>query len=279
MDTYVEVPGGRLFAVVDGEGPPVVLLHAAIVDLRAWDDMVPGLVRAGFRAIRYDRRGFGRSTTEDVSYGDHTDLVSVLDALEVRQAALVGNSMGGVVAIDTAIEFPDRVVAVMGVGTGLSGFVATVKPEEMAAYQEEERLAEAADASGTATEINAIAEFEVRLWLDGLGQPPDRVPSDVRDRVRAMCRAIHTPGRVRGHSVPMQPLADDRLGELRCPVLTIVGGLDVSEVPSTAHRIVEGAPDASIVVLPNVAHLVGMEVPETLAEVVREFLAPLGAWA
>jgi pimeloyl-ACP methyl ester carboxylesterase len=62
-------------------------------------------------------------------------------------------------------------------------------------------------------------------------------------------------------------------------VLTIVGGLDVSEVPSTAHRIVEGAPDASIVVLPNVAHLVGMEVPETLAEVVREFLAPLGAWA
>ena len=56
MERFVEVPGGRLFAKSDGVGPPIVLLHAAIADHRAWDPMVPGLIAAGFAAVRYDYR-------------------------------------------------------------------------------------------------------------------------------------------------------------------------------------------------------------------------------
>ena len=116
MERFVDVPGGRLFVVDEGDGPPVVLLHAGIVDLRSWDGLVPHLVAAGYRAVRYDARAWGRSTTEDVAYSNRADLVAVLDALGIGRAALVGNSRGGQIAFDTAVEFPDRVVAVVGVG-------------------------------------------------------------------------------------------------------------------------------------------------------------------
>ena len=132
MERFIDVPGGRLFVVDEGDGPPVVLLHAGIVDLRAWDSFVPHLVAGGCRAVRYDARAWGRSTTEDVAYSNRADVVAVLDALGIDRAALVGNSRGGQIAFDTAVEFPDRVVAVVGVGAGLGGFEGHPTPEEIA---------------------------------------------------------------------------------------------------------------------------------------------------
>ncbi|HZM73261.1 MAG TPA: alpha/beta fold hydrolase, partial [Candidatus Polarisedimenticolia bacterium] len=95
MERFVEVPGGRLYVEDEGNGPPVVLLHAGIANLRAWDAMVPGLAASGHRVIRYDARGFGRSETEDVTFSNRADAIAVLDALGLTRAALVGNSRGG----------------------------------------------------------------------------------------------------------------------------------------------------------------------------------------
>ncbi len=68
ISALVTVPGGRFHVVDEGrrDHPPIVLLHAGIADLRAWDEKVPSLVDAGYRVVRYDARGFGTSTTEDV---------------------------------------------------------------------------------------------------------------------------------------------------------------------------------------------------------------------
>src|SRR5262245_2317973 len=73
-DSFIEVPGGRLKVVVDGEGPPIVLVHSAIVDLRSWDDLVPLLVDVGYKVVRYDTRGYGESTAEDVEFSNRDDL-------------------------------------------------------------------------------------------------------------------------------------------------------------------------------------------------------------
>lgn len=132
MERFVEVPGGRLFAASDGAGSPIVLMHAAIVDHRAWDAMVPGLVDAGFGVVRYDYRAFGASTTDDLEFSNRADLLAVLDAFGIARAALVGNSRGGQIAFDTAIESPERVIAVVGVGAGLGGFDGALTPEERA---------------------------------------------------------------------------------------------------------------------------------------------------
>src|SRR4029450_3537966 len=78
---------------VTGEGDPIVLLHEGVVDSRIWDPFLP-YVR-DFRSIRYDQRGYGRSPSWSGPYSPVDDLLSVLDAAEVEQAALVGTSRGG----------------------------------------------------------------------------------------------------------------------------------------------------------------------------------------
>jgi non-heme chloroperoxidase len=65
-ERYVDVPGARLAIHDFGEGPPIVLLHANIVDAWAWEPLTPFLLEAGYRVVAFDRRGFGGSTTGDV---------------------------------------------------------------------------------------------------------------------------------------------------------------------------------------------------------------------
>ncbi len=105
-ERFVDVAGCRLFTVDEGDGPPIVLLHAGVADLRSWDALAPLLVAAGYRVVRYDARGFGRSPTEDVEFSHRADLLAVMDALGIGRTVLVGNSRGGVLAFDTAIETP-----------------------------------------------------------------------------------------------------------------------------------------------------------------------------
>ena len=273
MERWIDVPGGRLFSAADGEGPPILLLHAGIADLRSWDPMIPGLVAAGFRAIRYDMRGFGATTTEDVPFSNRADVLAVMDAWGVGRAPLVGNSRGGHIAFDTAIEFPDRVVAVVGVGAGLGGYEGDATPEEIALFEEGDRL-EGADP----VDADAAADFMVRLWVDGPGQPPDRVPAAIREAVRTMARIPYAPGHTDGQPIVLEPNATARLADLRCPVLAIAGTLDVSGVAHTARYLEANAPNARAVMLPGVAHMIGMEAPAKLNRLVVDFLRPLGTW-
>jgi 3-oxoadipate enol-lactonase len=273
MDCFVDVPGGRLFATSEGEGPPIVLIHAYIADHRAWDAMVPLLVAEGFRVVRYDCRTFGASTTQDVDFSERADLIAVLDAFGIGRAALVGNSGGGRVAFDTAIESPDRVVAVVGVGASIGGFEGQPAPAEVALIEQAEKVMSAPE-----PDLDAIADLCVRLWVDGPGQPEDRVEAAIRESVRAMCRPLSDPGRVRGKPIGLEPPANARLADLRCPALAVAGTLDLSEIAQAAKRLEAAAPDALAVVWPHVAHMIGMEVPDRLTALIVEFLTPLRPW-
>jgi 3-oxoadipate enol-lactonase len=274
MQHFVDVPGGRLFVADEGEGPPILLIHPGIGDLRAWDRLAPRLIEGGYRTIRYDLRAFGRSMTADVEYSNRADAMAVLDALAVERAVLVGNSVGGQIAFDTAIEHPERVVAVIGVAAGLGGFEGEPTPEEMALFDEADRL-EAADAP----DVEAIVQLDLSLWVDGPGQPPDRVASDVRDLVRRMDAPAYDRQRPHGRPIVLDPPADARLGDLRCPVLAVAGDLDVSEVAQTAHHLATAAPDARAVILDGVAHVIELEAPDLLAGLILEFVEPLRPWS
>ncbi len=269
----MDVPGGSLFAVGEGTGPPLVLIHAAIVDHTSWDAMVPPLVSAGYRVIRYDLRGFGASTTQDVEYSDRADLRAVLDAFGVGHAAILGNSKGGHIGLDTAIESPDRVVAVIPVGAGPGGFEGGTTPQEQAIFEEAERVE-----SANPRDPDAIADLMVRVWVDGPGQPATRVPSAIRETVRKLARPLYEPGHVAGKGLPMTPPANDRLIDLRCPVLAVAGALDLSLFAEALQRLEGSAPNARSVMWPDVAHMAGIEQPDRLATLVVDFLAPLRPW-
>jgi len=270
----IVVPGGELNVVDAGDGPPIVLIHAGVADLRAWDDVVPPLTAAGHRVIRYDVRGFGRSTTEDVEFSHSADLRAVLDGAGVEQAVLVGNSKGGTIALDTAIESPERTVAVVGVAAGLGGFDGGETPEEVSVREAYERVD-----SAVPFDAVALTQFEVRVWLAGPLQPIDRVSQALRDRLFEMDLPLNEEGHVAGRQVRPDPPANDRLAELRCPVLAIAGALDFSDCVVTARHLEAGAPNARALVWDDVAHMIGMEQPVRLAQAIAGFVAPLRPWS
>jgi len=271
----IDVPGGRLHVVDEGDpaDPPILLLHAGIADLRAWDGLVPRLISRGFRAIRHDARSFGRSTTDDIDFSDRADVVAILDACEISRAVLVGNSRGGRIALETAIEHPDRIAAVVALASGIGGFDGDVTPVEKALIDEMDALE-----SAVPMDPAAIADVDIRLWVDGPGQPPTRVSPAIREAVRGMDEPNYRADRVEGRPIALEPRAVDRLAELRCPTLAVAGGLDVSEISQAADLLADRAPDARAVAIPDVAHMIAMEAPELVADLVVDFVEPLMPW-
>ncbi|HTK45766.1 MAG TPA: alpha/beta hydrolase [Patescibacteria group bacterium] len=268
---WIDVPGGRIAAEDDGAGPPVVLVHSAIVNRRAWDTLTPLLVDAGYRVIRYDMRGFGESTAEAVEFSPRDDLRAVMDARGVAKAVVIGNSWGAMNALDAVIESPDRFAALGWLGGGVGGFEGGNTPEEQ----------EFLNAEGKAEEegrADAAADLDVHIWVDGVGQPPTRVPAAIRDAVRAMDREIQEPGRQFGTNTRLEPRANERLDGLAVPVLAVVGALDTSGTRKAARRLADAAPNVRLEEWPDVAHMIAMEQPERLAALLVEFLGQLPRW-
>lgn len=119
----VDVPGGALAADRwPGAGPTVVLLHAGVADRRGWTEVAGHLAATGLDVVAYDRRGFGATPPGDAPFTHLDDLRAVLDATAGdRPAWLVGNSMGGALALDAALALPARVAGLVLLSPGVSG--------------------------------------------------------------------------------------------------------------------------------------------------------------
>jgi 3-oxoadipate enol-lactonase len=265
----IPVPGGTLWAQWAGEGSGVVLIHAGIADARMWDPQWGTLI-GQHRTARYDTRGYNRTTTEDVPFSNRADVIAVMDAAGIDRAVLVGCSRGGSIALDTALEYPDRVSGVVWVCGGVSGADVEDSPEAMDLFDREEPLSEAKD-------WEAMADLDVQIWIDGVGQPAGRAAESVRALVRQMCLETYAKELEEGQPIVLDPPAVGRLGELRVPVLAIVGLLDLPATATTAQMLVDGAPNARRIDLPDVAHLPSLERPTWFTETLRTFLDEVDA--
>jgi pimeloyl-ACP methyl ester carboxylesterase len=90
-----------------------------------------------------------------------------------------------------------------------------------------------------------------------------------------MDRPLYEPGHVAGQPIVMTPPASQRLAELRLPILAVAGALDASEVATTARHLETNAPNARAVIVPDVAHMIGMEAPDRLTALIVDFVRSL----
>src|SRR3990170_5530183 len=119
---FAPVDGGRLHFEKLGDGGAIVLLHGFALDLRIWDDQFERLAR-DYLTIRYDLRGFGRSSAPaGAPYSHAGDLERLLEHLGVERAHLVGMSLGGTVSIDFALRKPESVRSLTLISSGLAGY-------------------------------------------------------------------------------------------------------------------------------------------------------------
>ncbi len=265
---FLTVNGVQLWYEETGSGKAVTLVHAGIADHRQWDEQVPALAEY-YRVIRFDMRGFGHSEIKPGKASLADDIRGVLDALGVERTALMGCSMGGAAAIDFTVTHPERVGALITVGSGVSGFEREMTPEEKALFEE-------AEAAQNAGDVEGLNEIEARAWCDGFARSAADVKPSVRQRFREMNdnnNRRYLAGEWEGVEFPpLDPPAAGRLGTITAPTLVIVGSGDVSNVRAMADIIANGVPGARKEVMEGLGHVPNMDEPEKFNHIILEFL-------
>ena len=235
-----------------GEGPPLVLLHQGVVDSRIWERVVP-LIAKRHRLIRYDQRGFGGSPRPEGPYSLVEDLVAILDAAGLERAALVGASRGGNVALSTAVERPERLSALILLGSGLSGAQLNVDwtPDQIARW---ERAEEDED-------WPAMAELDMEVWA----------PMGVDPELRAMFleNAVWSNSEDPAADEPMA----ERVSGITAPTLVITGGRDVRGINEIGDRLAQDIPGAQSAVIEEADHMIPWRAPEELSHLILDFLS------
>lgn len=266
----LQVSSGSATLIGDdvGDGGAIVGLHAGVADRRSWRPLRPYLTPT-HRLVTYDRRGFGDTTYTPELHDPIADLLAVLDATSIPDAALMGNSMGGRLAIDATLLHPDRVRALILIGSAISG-ATYLSPEELDAPVR--ALADALEAAEHAGDTSEINRLEAHYWLDGPAAAAGRVSGDARELFLDMNRRALLAGDV-GSEVTPEP-AFDRLGSIAVPTLVIVGALDEPDVVAHAHHLADQIPDATLVIVDDTAHLPQLERPEQVGRTVADFLVP-----
>ena len=250
-----------------GGGTAVVLLHAGVADRRSWRDVLP-LLGDDLDAIAYDRRGFGDSPAGAEGFTHLDDLWAVLDAAGADRAVLVGNSMGGGLALDAALTRPDRVAGLLLIGSAASGMTDEGEPVQWQPDPATGALLEAMEAAESAGDVEEQVRIELHLWLDGPTQPEGRVGGAARELAADMNRRVLASGGGQAGDAGLD--AWHALGRIEAPGLAVWGDLDMPPDQPFYALMAERLPHVEGRVLPGVAHLPSLEQPATVADLVHE---------
>lgn len=259
---WLEGEGRQIRYGVAGHGVPVLLIHGGLVDSRMWDDQVASF-SAAHCTIRYDQRGFGRSAAPKAEYSPVGDVKALLDRLGVRKAVVIGLSYGGQVAVDFALEHPDRVLALVTAA-------ATVRGQPMEAVGDRRAIFAALKERGTAE--------AVRLWLEDPAFVTARELPPVQEKMRRMLTEnVKGWGTLRPELVrwPSRVPAE-HLGEIAVPTLVLRGGLENRNIIAAADLLAEKIPKATLRIIPAAGHHLNMEAPEQFDAAVLSFLQASG---
>ncbi|WDR03850.1 alpha/beta hydrolase [Devosia algicola] len=259
----VTYSGAKLACRSEGEGLPIVFLHAGVCDSRMWESQIAAAAAEGFRAIAYDRRGYGQTTSSDVSFNHLDDLEAVLRALDIHAVILVGCSLGGGLALDFALKYPGRVIGLVLMGTSVAG-----APYDMLESEQGLEMAEAdALERGDLDMLNLVHAHE---WLDGPRARNGRVGGDIRQLFLDMnAKALHAAPLTQEQQ---RPAAYDLVGTINAPTLLIVGDQDFNSQIQLHEYLSEEMPNAFAVVLEDVAHIASIERPDLVNPLLVEFL-------
>ncbi len=267
------IDGAELYWESAGEGPTVVLIHAGTADSRMWDYLFSRLSE-DFRSIRYDLRGFGRSSFPGGPYSHVADLEALFRTVGIDSATVIGASLGSRIAIEFSLVYPRCVTRLVLAASALGGYEWSEDVQEFVVAE---------DAALDAGDVDEAVELNLRMWVDGPRRGASDVSATVRKRVREMqCIAFQKQLRAYEESPPpsstneLQPPAAARLTEIEVPTLVVVGDQDVSDILKIADLLAKGIPKARKVVIPGTAHMLSLEKPEEFSELVVDFLKQSG---
>ena len=256
-ETYAELPGVRIwYRDTGGGGVPVVFLHAATGSSRVWEYQLPAFTATGYRVVAYDRRGFGRSVIDPAGVQPGTgadDLQALVNHLRIDRFHLVGTAAGGLVALDFAVSFPQRLRSLV-----IANSIGGVQDEE---YLELGRR------------IRPTPQF-------------DALPPDFRE-LGPSYRAANPGGterwlelertsRAEGSPPPAQATGNRitfaSLEGIKVPTLLLTGDADLYAPPAVLRLFSARIKSSESVIVPEAGHSAYWEQPEIFNRAVLEFV-------
>jgi len=250
---------GTVNAAQIGEGTPLFLFHSLLSDRASFDAIAPKLSRS-FRLIVPELPGFGRSQAVGGGLAEIADRMAeaVKDAAEGREAIVLGNGYGGFVALQMAIRYP-------GIATKL------ILADCGAAFSEPGReafrnMAAASRAKGLAaiTDVAMRRLFSPEFQADHPDLMAGRRAAFLRtdpEVFRAACDALA--------ALDLRP----ELGNVRVPVLVLVGEHDEATPPPMSQELAAGLPRARLEIIPGCAHVPQLQSPYVFLDAIGDFLS------
>jgi pimeloyl-ACP methyl ester carboxylesterase len=271
-----KVRNGEIYYEESGSGELIVLMPGLGHGAAYYEKTVPLLAGLG-RIVAVDPRGVGRSTSKAESYsveGWAADVAELVERLGAGRAHLVGSSLGACVALQAALDFPDR-VASLAVVAGFSELDRSLELNFRMRIGIIEKLG-----------LGDVLAAHIAMWTlgrdfintDAGRAAVERLFAAVRrnspERYLAFIRAILQFGRL-GPGQEGQPKLTRRLGEIRVPTCVIVGEQDILTPVSQSRRIAERVAGAELHVVPGCGHITFTERPNETAAILRNFLVGL----
>lgn len=254
--------GAQIFAQIKGAGETIVFVHGQALDHRMWRTQMDYFSKY-YQCIALDMRGYGRSSRiHGEAYSMPDDLVHLLDQLSIDRFHLVGLSRGGRMAGDLVVTYPGRVKSLTLVDAHITGLPIH---ETYGAFKKIIRAA-----------VKVSDEEAKNEWKNSAIFAPIMKIEKTRDEFLAMLDDFEpyfwkTPTT---EKTP-QPLPADRLHEITCPTLIIVGEHDVTHFQEVANVLKQKIPNSKYVKMNGVGHMANMENPSKFNSILQSFLQEL----
>ncbi len=264
MDSgFIGVDGCDLYTQATGRGRNVLLLHAGVADSRMWNDQMANL--AGFRLIRHDMRGYGRSELGSEPFTNHRDALTVLDHFDAERAVIVGCSAGANAALQLAKASPERVEGLVLVGGDAPGFDPGIQyqspqwPDAVEAFE--------------AGDLQRVAQLEAEIWLAGVGRSCTEMDPRLVELFIEMDLIALRNETTREELEASEPLVG--LPTVDLPVLVVVGDRDLPQLVAAAEHLADKLSNRPAAIVADSAHLPPMDRPEAFNRLLSEFLAAI----
>jgi pimeloyl-ACP methyl ester carboxylesterase len=271
---WVIVDGQPVNTIELGEGPPLVFVHGLSGSWQNWLEQLPVLADR-HRVLAMDLPGFGHSPMphEEISIAGYARLLDrLLGERGIDAAAVVGNSMGGFIAAELAIGFPQRVERLVLVSAaGLSTHNDPRTVHAMPAFRRLERITAAGAAWMAAKSDTVMRRARLReATLKLVVRHPGRLPAPL---AAEQLRGAGKPGFMQALDAVIGYDVRDRLPEIACPTLIVWGDSDRLISVSDADVFEQLIPDSRKVVFEDTGHMAMLERPAAFNALLEDFLA------
>jgi pimeloyl-ACP methyl ester carboxylesterase len=254
----VEIAGTQMYYEIVGEGDCLCLIHGNTMDTRVWDAQFDYFSRY-FRVLRYDLRGCGKSAEPKGIYAFDRDLKALLDDLQIEKTTVMGISVGGGIALNFALNYPENVSALIPVDPYITGYE---WPHTAPRLRKLINHVQQGDAEA------ARAIWNDMPWFDQIKQRPSVYPKFAEIVSENSGWFFERPHAVNWGDKPIA----SRLMEITVPTMVVVGEHDTPDNHEVARILVSGIKDCRQLTVPDSGHMTMMEQPDFFNQHVLEFL-------